>query len=84
MIRFGLCCIFVEEPINFRTVTAKTLSTLSPKLRLNRVSQVCLHNARSLLDALRAVDRLGIGAFRILSPFFPRYTHPEMGYTVDE
>jgi UV DNA damage endonuclease len=84
MIRFGLCCIFMEEPIKFRTITAKTLYTLPPKQRLTHVSQICLHNAESLRDALDAVHRLGIGAFRILSPFFPRYTHPEMGYTLDE
>jgi len=83
MIRFGLCCIFIEEPIKFRAITAKTLSALPPKRRLERVFQICLHNAERLLDAVHAVDRLGIGAFRVLSPFFPRYTHPEMGYTVD-
>jgi len=30
------------------------------------------------------VHRLGIGAFRITTPFFPRYTHPEVGYTLDD
>ena len=83
MIRFGLCCLFIDEPIKFRTITATTLSALPRKRRLERVSQICLHNAESLLDAVHTVDRLGIGAFRILSPFFPRYTHPEMGYTLD-
>jgi UV DNA damage endonuclease len=83
MIRFGLCCLFIDEPIKFRTITAKTLSALPKKRRLERVSQVCLHNAESVLDALHTVERLGIGAFRILSPLFPRYTHPEMGYTPD-
>ncbi len=83
MIRFGLCCIFIEEPVRFRTVTAKTLSALPRELRLDRVSKVCLQNVESLLDALQTVDRLGIKAFRILSPLFPRYTHPDAGYTVD-
>ena len=75
---FGLYCIFREEPIRFRTVTAKTLSSLPRELRLDRVSKVCLYNTESLPDALQAVDRLGIKAFRILSPLFPRYTHPDV------
>ena len=83
MVRLGLCCIFIEEPIRFRVVTAKTLSAFPRDVQLDRVSKVCLHNTASLLDALQAVDRLGIKAFRILSPLFPRYTHPDVGYTVD-
>lgn len=27
---------------------------------------------------------MGIGAFRVLSPIFPRYTHPEVGYGLDD
>ena len=27
---------------------------------------------------------MGIGAFRVLSPIFPRYTHPEVGYELDD
>jgi UV DNA damage repair endonuclease len=77
MIRFGLCCVFIDEPIKFRTITATTLSALPGKRRLERVAQICLHNAESLLDVVHTVDRLGIKAFRILSPLLPRYTHPE-------
>jgi len=87
MVRFGLCCIFKEEPVRFRTVTAKTLYALPRKLRrklrMGRVSKVCLHNTESLYNALQVVNRLGIKAFRILSQLFPRYTHPDVGYTID-
>lgn len=83
MFRFGLCCIFVEKPIRFRTTTAKALLALSPRKRLEKTGDLCLFNLQSLLQALHCVHELGIGAFRILSPLFPRYTHPEAGYTLE-
>lgn len=83
MLRFGLCCIFVEKPIRFRTTTAKALLALSPEQRLEKLGELCLFNLQSLLQALHCAHELGIGAFRILSPLFPRYTHPEAGYTLE-
>lgn len=78
--RFGLCCLFVKEPVTFRTTTAKALSVLSRDDQLRKLSTICCHNARNLFLALQAVQRLGIGAFRIMSPLFPRMTHPDVGY----
>lgn len=83
-LRFGLCCIFTREPIRFRAVTAKALSTLSRPRQLAKLSEICLSNARNLLAAVQAVSRMGIGAFRVLSPIFPRFTHPEVGYGLDD
>ena len=83
MLRFGLCCLFKDEAITFRTTTVKMLSTLPRGLQLVKLSGICLHNARNLHLALESVQRLGIGAFRIMSPLFPRMTHPEAGYTLD-
>jgi len=82
--RFGLCCIFINEPIRFRTTTAKALSVLPRGMQLERLSGICRENAENLLLAVRAAHRLGIGAFRVLTPLFPRYTHPEVGYTLDD
>lgn len=82
--RFGLCCLFVAENISFRTTTAKVLSGLERGKALAKVSGICLHNAENLLLAVQAVHRLGIGAFRISSPLFPRMTHPEVGYALDD
>jgi UV DNA damage endonuclease len=81
--RFGLCCIFVKEPIKFRGTTARALRGLSRAEQCARLSAICLDNAKSLLDAVQAVNRLGIGAFRVTTPFFPRYTHPEVGYSLE-
>jgi UV DNA damage endonuclease len=83
MLRFGLCCIFRNEPIRFRQTTAKALLALGEEERLQKLSMLCLENANSLVTALEAVHRFGIGAFRVSSQFLPRYTHPVVGYTLD-
>ncbi len=82
--RFGLCCLFLAEKISFRTTTAKVLSGLKRTAALAKASEICLHNADNLLLAVRAAQRLGIGAFRIMSPLFPRMTHPEVGYALED
>jgi len=83
-IRLGLCCIFRQEPIRFRQVTAKTLQSLSRADQLARLSEICLHNVQSLYKSLQYVSDNSIGAFRILSPLLPRYTHPQVAYTLDD
>jgi len=84
VLRLGLCCLFKHEPVTFRTTTVKSLSTLPRDRQLAKLSEICLHNANNLLLGLETVHRLGIGAFRIMSPLFPRMTHPEAGYTLNK
>lgn len=79
-IRLGLCCIFRNEPIRFRAATAKYLLQFSRREQLQKLSGICLHNSETLLAALRFLQENNIGSFRILSPFFPRFTHPDVGY----
>jgi len=82
IVRFGLCCIFIEEPIRFRTTTARALAGLPRSEQYARLSDICCENAKSLLSAVQTVHSLGLGAFRVTSTFFPRYTHPAVGYTL--
>ena len=82
--RFGLCCLFKNEPVTFRTTTAKALSTLKRDAQFRKLSAISLHNAENLLLAVQTTHRLGIGAFRIMSPLFPRMTHPDVGYALDD
>ena len=84
MIRFGLCCLFINEPVRFRTFTATSILKMEKRERIRKTSAICLENCENLQLALRAVDRMGIGAFRICSGLFPVYTHPEAGYLLDE
>jgi UV DNA damage endonuclease len=84
LMRFGLCCLFRQENISFRTTTAKALLPMTRGEQLLKLSGICHENAINLLQAVKKCHELGIGAFRIMSPLFPRMTHPEVGYGVAE
>ena len=84
MLRLGLCCIFHQAPIKFRSTTAKSLLRLERSEQLERLGRLCLDNSRALLAALDEVQRLGFGAFRVLSSLFPLYTHQQVGYQLDD
>ncbi|MBT3177011.1 MAG: UV DNA damage repair endonuclease UvsE [Desulfobacula sp.] len=81
-IRFGLCCIFKEQPIKFRRITAKYLSKFSDEEQRNRLSDICLSNSRNLLKALAFCYQHKIGDFRINSQILPLKTHPQFGYDI--
>lgn len=57
-IRLGLCCLFREEPIRFRTATATALLRLPRREQRRKLSALCLENADPLLLALQACVRL--------------------------
>ncbi|MDD2897659.1 MAG: UV DNA damage repair endonuclease UvsE [Desulfuromonadaceae bacterium] len=84
MLRFGLCCLFKDHAVSFRTTTVKALVPLPRNEQLLKLSAISLHNVQNLLLALKTVQCLGIGAFRIMSPLFPRMTHPEAGYSLEQ
>jgi len=81
-IRLGLCCIFKEQPIKFRRITAKYLSRFSGEEQKNRLSDICLSNSKSLLKSLTFCHQNRIGDFRINSQILPLKTHPQFGYDV--
>ena len=84
MLRFGLCCIFYREDIKFRTTTAKFLQKKSIEQRQEYLSTIILHNVKSLKKAILYCLDHHIGCFRITSKFFPLYTHPDIGYTLEQ
>jgi UV DNA damage endonuclease len=84
MIRLGLCCVFLREPIRFRQTTAMVLGRRSPAARREALGEIALHNAEALRAAVEYCARQGIGAFRINSQILPLKTHPRYGYDVSE
>ncbi|MDY0220550.1 MAG: UV DNA damage repair endonuclease UvsE [Desulfobacterium sp.] len=84
MIRFGLCCLFKEQPIKFRQTTAKYLSKFSNQEQRERLAELCLVNGRSLLKALEFCHLNQIGGFRINSQILPLKTHPDVGYDIED
>jgi len=84
MIRLGLCCIFRDEPIRFRQTTAAALKKMPRREQLQKLSTICLENLLNLSKALEWLVDHDIGAFRVLSPLFPRMTHPDVAYRLNE
>lgn len=84
MLRYGLCCIFREQPIAFRQTTAAYLQKMDRQAQLDKLSGLCRDNLVALMSALEWLVSADIRAFRVLSPLFPRFTHPEVGYCIDE
>lgn len=84
MSRLGLCCLFVKHPVRFRQTTAVNLLKKERGEQLTLLSEICLHNSNSVLQSLEYCTAHGIGAFRVMTPLFPRYTHPKVGYRLEE
>lgn len=82
MIRFGLCCKFLEAPIKFRNTTAHYLSRCPNKNAF--LLKLILDNCEALEQAIRYCSQHHIYSFRVSSRFFPLYTHPKVGYTLDD
>lgn len=80
MLRLGLCCKFYEQPIKFRMATATFIKQFSRSKQLQKISDTCLTNARSLVQAIEYCGSHRIGCFRVNSQFWPVKTHPDVGY----
>lgn len=84
MVRLGLCCTFLDEPIKFRHTTVRYVTSLAPDARTAFLDEIALHNAAALKDAITWCSTHGIGAFRVLSQLLPLYTHPAVGWKLAE
>lgn len=83
-IRWGLCCLFQEEPIHFAVRQAVHLQKLERDHQLAQLAATILHNGNSLMQAIEYCSREGIGSFRVNSRIFPLKTHPRLGYRLEE
>jgi len=83
-IELSLCCMFMEEPIKYRTTTVAALSKLDRTEQLKKLSELCNHNANSLYASLEYCVKNNISSFRVSSDLLPIYTHPEYGYKLVE
>ena len=84
MIRLGLCCIFREAPIKFRTTTATAIKRLSRCEAQRKLADLCSINSAALMSALQFCSANGIGCFRVNSQILPLKTHPSLGYDLVE
>lgn len=72
----------MREPIKFRTTTATAMMRLDAEARRVRLGEICLANAKALMETLAFCSTHGIGAFRVNSQILPVKTHPIVGYDV--
>jgi UV DNA damage endonuclease len=84
VIRWGLCCQFLDSPITFRTATHGYAGGLGPKTRRAYLADIAAHNADALAAAVERCHELGIGAFRVNSQVLPLATHPITGYSLEQ
>jgi len=84
MVRFGLCCIFLEQPIKFKTTTVACISKMSRQDALDKIDKICLSNANELMKALVYCKENEIGCFRVSSNILPIKTHPIHKYDIYE
>ena len=54
------------------------------KKQLETISNICKHNAGSLLQALTFCHQHDIKDFRVNSQIWPLKTHPDVGYDLAE
>jgi UV DNA damage endonuclease len=83
VIRWGLCCHFLDSPIKFRAATHRYVASLASRSGRRYLAGIARHNAQALVMAVERCHQLGIGAFRITSQILPLATHPESGYLLD-
>jgi UV DNA damage endonuclease len=85
-LRLGLCCIFHEQPIKFRTTTATYIQKLQQQDKdpKSYLSLIILDNLIALENAITFCSTHQIGSFRINSQFLPIYTHPETKYMLSD
>lgn len=81
-IHWGLCCLFKEAPIAYRTTTATALA--KKENRFAFVSDLIKDNLSALEASISFCASHNIQSFRINSQLLPCYTHPEVGYTLQE
>jgi UV DNA damage endonuclease len=84
VIRWGLCCQFLDAPIKFRTATHGYANGLGLSIRRVYLAEIAAHNADALAAAVERCHELGIGAFRVNSQILPLATHPITGYTLEQ
>jgi UV DNA damage endonuclease len=83
VIRWGLCCQFLDSPIKFRSATHRYVASLGSRGARTYLTEITRHNAQALIAAVERCHQLGIGAFRITSQILPLATHPVSGYRLE-
>lgn len=72
---FGLCCLFNQTDIKFKTYTKAGLLKLSLSEQRSKVQEVVLHNFKALQEAINYCHLNYIDSYRISSDLIPHFEY---------
>jgi UV DNA damage endonuclease len=72
-LKLGLCCLFYNEPIKFKTYTNTALQKLSTKEQKEKIQSIILHNISTLQKAIDYCYKNNITSYRFSSDLFPHF-----------
>ncbi len=78
---FGLCCISLalkKAGVGYRHFSYSNFLKLPRKNAEDKLAEICLHNAETLLKHIEFCAENSIGRYRIPSDIFPLITHPKL------
>jgi UV DNA damage endonuclease len=74
-LKLGLCCLFHNEPIKFKTYTKTALQKLSLPEQVEKILTICLHNIKTLQEAIIYCHKNNIESYRFGSDLFPHFDY---------
>ncbi len=83
-VNFGLCCLFKEEKIQYKTYTKSGLLKLSLKDQREKVKEIIFNNIKSLQQSFDYCYNNDIKSFRMSSDVIPHSTYIRIILSVEE
>lgn len=74
-LKLGLCCLFHNEPIKYKTYTKTALLKLSDSDRNDKILNIISHNIKTLQEAIDYCYKNNIESYRFSSDLFPHFTY---------
>lgn len=74
-LNLGLCCLFHEEQIKFKTYTKTALKKLSIPEQKDKILSTISHNIKSLQEAIDFCEKHEIESYRFSSDLFPHFDY---------
>lgn len=74
-LKLGLCCLFHNEPIKFKTYTKTALLKLSKADRTDKILSIITHNIKTLQQAIIYCYENNIESYRFSSDLSPHFDY---------
>jgi UV DNA damage endonuclease len=74
-LKLGLCCLFHNEPIKFKTYTKTALQKLSMSEQIDKILLICSHNIKTIQEAMDYCSKNNIESYRFSSDLLPHFTY---------